>query len=84
MWSSAEGTHIDVRGLPPPEPMVAILQLIDGEEAPDVVIAHLDREPIFLYPELDDRGWSYELIEATCGNHHCEDEVKVRLLRCSA
>ena len=84
MWSSAEGTHIDVRGLPPPEPMVAILQLIDSGEAPDVVIAHLDREPIFLYPELDDRGWSYELIEAPCGGYHCGDEVKVRLLRLSA
>ncbi len=84
MWSSAEGTHIDVRGLPPPEPMVAILQLIDSEQAPDVVIAHLDREPIFLYPELDDRGWSCELIEASYGDHHCGDEVKVRLLRLSA
>jgi hypothetical protein len=25
----------------------------------------LDREPIFLYRELDDRGWSYEIVAAS-------------------
>jgi hypothetical protein len=42
--------------------MVAILRLIDGGSAGAVVIAHLDREPIFLYPELEDRGWHHEIV----------------------
>lgn len=59
-WPS-EPVHIDVRGLPPPDPMVAILRLIDSGLA-GTVIARLDREPVFLYPELEDRGWCYELV----------------------
>jgi hypothetical protein len=48
---------------------------------PGVLIAHLDREPIFLYPELDDRSWSHELITSSCGDPDCEDEVRLRLVR---
>jgi hypothetical protein len=42
--------------------MIAILSLIDGAGHEAVVIAHLDREPIFLYPELSERGWSYGIV----------------------
>ena len=62
MWRTADAVHIDLRGLEPPEPMVAILKTIDGGEVDTALVAHLDREPIFLYPELDDRGWSHELM----------------------
>jgi hypothetical protein len=79
-WRTAEGLHIDVSGLDPPEPMVAILSLIDGGEVEEALIAHLDREPIFLYPELDDRGWSYELVPS-CGDSGCPGEVKLRMVR---
>ena len=79
LWWSEEGLHIDVRGLQPPEPMIAILGLIDGDEVEGALIAHLDREPIFLYPELDDRGFSHEIVPA-CGGD-CTDEVKVRIAR---
>ena len=27
-WNDGEATHIDVRGLPPPQPLVAILRLV--------------------------------------------------------
>jgi len=81
LWYTPEGVHIDVRGLEPPEPMVAILRLIDQDEAGCVIIAHLDREPIFLYPELDDRGWSHDVIPSACGGHDCEEKVKLRLVR---
>ena len=27
-WVEADGVHIDVRGLPPPAPLVAILELV--------------------------------------------------------
>lgn len=81
MWRTADAIHIDVRDLESPEPMVAILQTIDGGEVETALIAHLDREPIFLYPELDDRGWSHELIQPSCGSTDCEDEVMLRMVR---
>jgi hypothetical protein len=83
VWRTAEAVHIDVRGLHPPEPMVAILGLIDGGEVDAVLIATLDREPIFLYPELDDRGWTHEVVEGSCGGHDCADGVHLRMVRLS-
>ncbi len=38
-----------------------ILRLIDGDPGVTVIIAHLDREPIYLYPELEDRGWAHDI-----------------------
>lgn len=64
VWRTGEGVHIDVRGLERPGPAIAILALIDGalldgSGHDGVVVAHLDREPVFLYPELAERGWSH-------------------------
>ena len=81
IWRATDAVHIDVRGLDPPEPMVAILQTIDGGEVDTALIAHLDQEPIFLYPELDDRGWSHELLPSSCGSSDCEDGVMLRMAR---
>jgi hypothetical protein len=72
--------HVDVRGLEPPEPMVEILKLIDTGEVDSVLIAHLDREPIFLYPELDDRGWDHQVL-SSCGGSDCGDEVRLQIVR---
>jgi hypothetical protein len=59
-WRDAQGEHIDVRGLPPPQPLVAILRLIHecGERGDAAVIAHLERDPRALYPELAEIGWT--------------------------
>ena len=84
IWRTEEGVHIDVRGLEPPEPMVEILRMIDQGAVESVLIAHLDREPIFLYPELVDRGWNHEIVPSTCGEPDCADEVKLRIVRWSA
>ena len=67
--------HLDVRGLELPEPMVAILRLIDGGEVENVLIAHLDREPVFLYPELDERGWAHEIISSARENQSDGQDV---------
>lgn len=61
VWQTEDGVHIDVRELERPGPMIAILTLIDGSEHEGVVVAHLDREPVFLYPELAERGWFHVL-----------------------
>lgn len=67
--------HIDVRGLHPPEPLVAILRHVDrrGHDGRALIVHH-DRDPLLLYPELAERGWWAEHIEGDAG------EVRLRLL----
>jgi hypothetical protein len=79
IWQAPDATHVDLRGLEPPEPMVAVLQMLDRGEVDNVLIAHFDREPIFLYPELDDRGWTHEVIAPECAS--CTDDVTVKIAR---
>lgn len=73
-WRAADGWHIDVRGLAPPDPLVAILRLIESLHDATPVTVHHDREPQLLYPELAERGWVAERIDAPAG------EVRLRLL----
>ncbi|OWT55287.1 DUF2249 domain-containing protein [Candidimonas nitroreducens] len=47
---------MDVRELDPPEPMVNILATIEGMADGQVLAALLNREPLFLLPELAKRG----------------------------
>jgi len=61
-WRADDGHHIDVRGLEPPEPMVAILGYLEREGASSPVIVHHFREPVFIYPELAERRWSHEIV----------------------
>lgn len=68
---------LDLRGLEPPRPAVAILTFLAGPEAGDAVIVRLGRDPIFLYPELTARGWGWEVLHAEQG------DVRLRLVRMS-
>jgi hypothetical protein len=63
-WHSADGWHIDVRGSPPPQPLVAILRLVRSLRDDTPVIVHHDRDPVMLYPELAQIGWEAERIES--------------------
>lgn len=74
-WKAGDGSHIDVRGLSPPAPMVSILTLLEREDVGDTVIVHHDRDPLFLYPELAERGWGHEHISGEPG------EVRLLLTR---
>ncbi|OAN54097.1 hypothetical protein A6A04_12705 [Paramagnetospirillum marisnigri] len=56
-WREDDGIHIDVRKLSPPNPMLAILRLIEGLDGDETVVVHHEREPHFLIPELAERGW---------------------------
>ena len=60
VWQQDAVFHIDVRGLLPPQPMVAVLSLLDSGAAGDRLIVHIDREPFPLYQELEERRWIYE------------------------
>lgn len=75
IWREAEAAHIDVRGLDPPEPMLAILRLLETSDCGDAVIVHHEREPMFLYPELAERGWMHEIVPGE------PEEVRLRLTR---
>ncbi|MFP5398335.1 MAG: DUF2249 domain-containing protein [Gammaproteobacteria bacterium] len=72
-WHDADGTHIDVRGLPAPQPLVQILQLVAQVGAGGVVVVHHDRDPQLLYPELAQIGWGAEQVAGDPG------EVRLRL-----
>lgn len=74
-WRAGDVVHIDVRGLEAPRPLVAILALIDGGSHQGHVVVHHNREPLYLYPELDDRGWSYARLPSP------EGEVRLELQR---
>lgn len=50
---------VDVRGLPPCQPMERILACLETLPAGARLRAVLDRDPVFLYPILDERGWRW-------------------------
>lgn len=52
--------EIDVRDLVPPEPMMTILENISKVDEKTVMVVHHHREPMMLYPKLEERG--YEVV----------------------
>ena len=72
-WRDADGEHIDVRGLQPPQPLVDILRLVQQMAGRGVVLVHHDRDPVLLYPELAELGWSAERLPGEPG------ELRLRL-----
>ena len=76
-WIADDGTHIDVRGLQAPQPLVQILRLVQALGPAGVLIVHHDRDPLLLYPELLQIGWWAERIAGDPG------EVRLRLAAAS-
>jgi hypothetical protein len=74
-WTDADGEHIDVRGLQPPGPLIAIIELVEAIADRTPVIVHHDRDPTLLYPELAELGWTAAPIEGDPG------EVRLKLER---
>jgi uncharacterized protein (DUF2249 family) len=60
-------TVLDVRGLEPPQPMLRVLEAIDRLGAGRELEVHHDRRPMFLYPQLDERGFAHETDEPEPG-----------------
>ena len=72
--------YLDLRGQTPPQPLLAILRLCSGLDGTAVVVARLDRDPIYLYPELAEIGWTADTI-AEIGADAAPGEVVLRLCR---
>jgi hypothetical protein len=66
-WSEDGVAHIDVRGLPAPQPLVAILRRVHVLRRDEKLVVHHDRDPMLLYPELAQIGWQAERITAPSG-----------------
>jgi uncharacterized protein (DUF2249 family) len=61
---------LDVRGLEPPQPMVRVLEGLDTLQPGAALTVLHERRPLFLYPQLDARGF-----------HHVTDEPEPGLVR---
>lgn len=51
--------QLDNRELEPPEPMIRILAAAEGLGAGETLSALLQREPVFLFPQLTRRGYEW-------------------------
>jgi uncharacterized protein (DUF2249 family) len=60
-------TVIDVRGLEPPQPMVVVLEEADRLGPGERLEVLHDRRPVFLYPQLDERGLEHQTDESEPG-----------------
>ena len=58
---------LDVRGLEPPAPMVRVLEMLDRLAPGQRLEVRHDRRPVFLYPQLDERGFAHETDEPEPG-----------------
>ena len=74
-WRDGGDEHIDVRGLPPPQPLVEVLRLVRTVATGTRIVVHHDRDPQLLYPELAELGWGASRMAAPAG------EVRLLLQR---
>jgi uncharacterized protein (DUF2249 family) len=58
---------LDVRDLEPPQPMVLVLERLDTLQPGETLEVLHDRRPLFLYPQLDARGFVHETDEPAQG-----------------
>jgi len=61
---------LDNRGLEPPQPMMRILESLASLPDGTTLLAINEREPLFLYPELAERGYGYQTTPHPDGSFH--------------
>lgn len=66
---------LDVRGLEAPLPMLRVLERLETLNAGETLEVIHSRRPLFLYPQLDDRGFAHETDEPEPG------VVRIRIRR---
>lgn len=58
---------VDVRELPPPEPLTETMDALTDLGEDELVVQVNDRVPQHLFPRLEDRGIEYESVETDDG-----------------
>ncbi|MCX6893979.1 MAG: DUF2249 domain-containing protein [Verrucomicrobia bacterium] len=66
---SAQTINLDARGLEPPQPMMRILEAVTALPPDATLVAHTDRQPLLLYPQLEQRGFNYRTEPQPDGSH---------------
>jgi uncharacterized protein (DUF2249 family) len=66
--SAPEEVEVDARGLEPPQPMMRVLEALEGVPAATKLRARTDRRPMHLYPLLEARGFVGESEEQPDGS----------------
>jgi len=61
--ADAPTERLDVRNLGPPKPLKNTLERLADLDDETVLVQINDREPQFLYPKLEDRGYAYGTVE---------------------
>ncbi|WP_017754603.1 DUF2249 domain-containing protein [Calidifontibacillus oryziterrae] len=59
---------LDNRGLEPPQPMMRTLAALENLDENEELVIINDRRPMFLYEELDEKGYSHSTIELEDGS----------------
>lgn len=67
-WMDDDGMHLDVRGLPPPRPMLDVLAFLDGGAHSQPLTVHVPQFPVHLIAELEDRGWGWDILSDEPGH----------------
>lgn len=60
--------RLDNRGLEPPQPMMRTLAELEKLQDNEELVIINERRPMFLYPELDEKGYNHETIELEDGS----------------
>jgi uncharacterized protein (DUF2249 family) len=69
---------LDVRGMAPPGPMVTVLERLDTLGPDETLLVVHDRRPVFLYPQLEARGFVHATDDSEPG------VVRIRIRRIAA
>lgn len=59
---------LDNRGLEPPHPMVRTLEAYENLPQGTTLVIHNDRVPVYLLPQLTERGATFEVREQPDGS----------------
>lgn len=67
---------LDVRGLPPPEPFINIMQALQTLPADTPLLVNIHREPFLLYDALREAGFNWKTTTLT------DDSFQILIHRC--
>lgn len=65
--ATAGSSTLDVRGLEPPQPMVLVLERLESLAAGETLEVLHERRPLFLYPQIEARGFIHQTDEPAAG-----------------